>query len=289
MQTGTTRESMRTVRWVVTARPTSDGDDVNLYRSIGDISLRELDPFLLLDEFRNEEPVEALPGFPDHPHRGFETVTYLKEGRVRHADHRGNRGTVEAGGVQWMTAGRGIIHSEMLEQVAGRIHGFQLWLNLSAAQKMSEPRYQEFVPEQIPEVEVPGGAHVRVIAGRLGEVEGPVRGIATEPLYLDVALAAGGRVHLPVPVGHAAFVYVYEGSAEVGATADSPGQVRGERQLAILGDGDAVNLAAAGAPARLLLVAARPLEEPVVRYGPFVMNTQTEIWDAVQDYHTGKF
>ncbi|BAC90473.1 pirin family protein [Gloeobacter violaceus] len=289
MQTTATVGRPRTVSWVLTARPTSDGDDVNLYRTIGDSSLRELDPFLLLDEFRSEEATESLPGFPDHPHRGFETVTYLLAGRVRHADNKGHQGVLEAGGVQWMTAGRGIVHSEMLEQQDGRIRGFQLWLNLPAKDKMVPPRYQEFAPEAIPQITGPNGEHIRVIAGRVGAVEGPVRGIATDPLYLDIALPPHSRFVQPVPVGHTAFVYIFEGQAEIGAAAEAPGEPRGERQLAVLGDGDSVTLVTGETPARLLLVAARPLDEPVVRYGPFVMNTQLEIWEAVQDYHTGKF
>ncbi|MBW4700188.1 MAG: pirin family protein [Aphanocapsa lilacina HA4352-LM1] len=289
MQTIATVGRPRTVSWVLTARPTSDGDDVNLYRTIGDPSLRELDPFLLLDEFRSEEVAESLPGFPDHPHRGFETVTYLLAGRVRHADNKGHQGVLEAGGVQWMTAGRGIVHSEMLEQQDGRIRGFQLWLNLPAKDKMVPPRYQEFAPAAVPEVTGPNGGRIRVIAGRVGAVEGPVRGIATDPLYLDIALPAHSRFVQMIPVGHTAFAYIFEGQAEIGATGEASGELRSERQLAVLGDGDSVTLATGETPARLLLVAARPLDEPVVRYGPFVMNTQLEIWEAVQDYHTGKF
>ncbi|UFP94548.1 pirin family protein [Gloeobacter morelensis] len=289
MQTIATVGRPRTVSWVLTARPTSDGDDVNLYRTIGDPSLRDLDPFLLLDEFRSEEATESLPGFPDHPHRGFETVTYLLAGRVRHADNKGHQGALEAGGVQWMTAGRGIVHSEMLEQQDDRIRGFQLWLNLPAKDKMVPPRYQEFAPEAIPAVTGPNGECIRVIAGRVGAVEGPVRGIATDPLYLDIALLPHSRFVQIIPAGHTAFAYIFEGQAEIGATEEAPGEPRGERQLAVLGDGDSVTLVTGETPARLLLVAARPLDEPVVRYGPFVMNTQLEIWEAVQDYHTGKF
>lgn len=277
----------RPVVRVVTAERTSDGAGVRLRRSLGSRQLNHLDPFLLLDEFRSDDPAEYRAGFPDHPHRGFETVTYLLAGRIRHRDHRGHEGVLGPGSVQWMTAGRGIIHSEMPAQEGGLLWGFQLWVNLPARDKLCEPRYQEFPASAIPEVPLPDGGRVRVVAGATGGVEGPVREITTRPLYLDVALPPGGRFLQPVPVGHNACCYVFEGELEAG----EPGRTVRLRpgQLAVLGDGDRVVLAASAGPGRALVLAACPLGEPVVRYGPFVMNTPAEIRQAVRDLQAGTF
>ncbi|MGR4064207.1 MAG: pirin family protein [Vulcanimicrobiaceae bacterium] len=258
---------------------TSDGAGVRLTRVIGTPQLPDLDPFLLLDEFGSDDSVDYAGGFPDHPHRGFETVTYMLEGRMRHRDNHGNSGLLESGSVQWMTAGRGIVHSEMPEQENGAMRGFQLWVNLPARDKMSPPRYQDVPPERIPEVAAGEGARVRVIAGALNGAEGPVTGISVEPIYLDVALDAGASFRAAVPRGHQAFAYVYEGSLNDVA--------RGE--LAVLGDGDTFETAASREGSRFILVAGRPLGEPVARYGPFVMNTRSEVLQAVEDFQAGRF
>ncbi|MDX1431665.1 MAG: pirin family protein [Gammaproteobacteria bacterium] len=265
--------------------PTSDGAGVRLNRVIGGPVLPDLDPFLLLDEFRSDRADDYIAGFPDHPHRGFETVTYMLAGRMRHGDNQGNSGLLGPGSVQWMTAGRGIVHSEMPEQEDGLMWGFQLWVNLPARDKMTAPRYQDIAPQAIPEVQAGEGVVVRVIAGRLGEVEGPVQATATAPIYLDVKLGADAAAALALPVGHNAFVYVFEGTARVG-----PGTgtrvARGE--LGVLGDGAGAALAAEDGPARAIVVAGRPLGEPVVRYGPFVMNSEAEIRQAVSDFRAGR-
>ena len=275
------RRVERKVRGVAT----SDGAGVRLTRVIGSPALPDLDPFLLLDEFRSDRADDYIAGFPDHPHRGFETVTYMLAGRMRHGDNQGNSGLLGPGSVQWMTAGRGIVHSEMPEQEDGLMWGFQLWVNLPAREKMTAPRYQDIAPEAIPELQAAPGARVRVIAGRLGEVEGPVRAQATEPLYLDVALQPDAVLEAAVPGGHNAFVYVYEGAARIGA---GGGEVVSRGELGVLGRGTHAALAAAGETARLILVAGRPLGEPVVRYGPFVMNSEAEIRQAMSDYRAGR-
>ena len=282
---------VREVAQIVRGMPTSDGAGVRLTRVIGQPQLADLDPFLMLDEFGTDNPTDYIAGFPAHPHRGFETVTYMLDGRMRHKDNHGHEGVLVPGGVQWMTAGRGIVHSEMPEQQAGRMRGFQLWLNLPAAQKMAAPAYQEFDPDRIP-VAIPApGVQVKVIAGRVGNVQGPISQPATDPTYLDISLAAGATYAHLLPAGHAAFVYVFEGSVQVGG-ADAP--VVGIHQLAVLGPGSQVSLRGPGAPAevaggRVILVAGRPLKEPVARYGPFVMNTQAELIQAFQDFQSGRF
>ncbi len=277
----------RQVQTLLRGRPASDGAGVKLTRVIGTPELSELDPFLLLDEFRSDDADDYIAGFPDHPHRGFETVTYMLAGRMRHADNQGNSGLLRAGSAQWMTAGRGIVHSEMPEQEDGLMWGFQLWINLPASDKMTAPRYQDIEPEAIPVAELPGGARVKVIAGQLetaaGPVEGPVSGIVTEPLYLDVALPPGGRFRQPLASTHAAFVYVFEGTAEISAQPVARGEI------AALGPGEDVEIAAGDLPARLLLIAGKRLGEPIARHGPFVMNSQAEIMQAIQDYQAGRF
>jgi len=277
--------SERRVVKIVTGQPTSDGAGVRLRRVIGTQDLDHLDPFLLLDEFKSDRPDDYLAGFPDHPHRGFETVTYMLAGSMRHQDHVGNRGELIAGSVQWMTAGRGIIHSEMPQQKDGLMWGFQLWVNLPARDKMTAPRYQDVPPEKVPTVALADGASARVLVGEAGGVSGPVNGVATQPLYLDVTLAPRGRLSHGLPTGHSAFAYVYDGRARFGPLEDSTEVAAG--QLAVLGDGELVNVATGDGPARFLLLAARPLREPIARYGPFVMNTREEILQAVQDYQRG--
>lgn len=284
--TSGTREVMQLVR----GQATSDGDGVRLTRVLGGRALADLDPFLLLDEFGSDESADYIGGFPNHPHRGFETVTYMLEGRMRHRDNQGNEGLLVPGSVQWMTAGRGIIHSEMPEQQEGRMRGFQLWVNLPAKDKMTAPRYQDIAPERIPLVGAPGGVQVRVIAGTHmdaggGETRGPVVGVITEPLYFDVTLPQDTQFEHGLPAEHAAFIYVFEGQAKIGDRQSVA--VRGD--LAVLANGDRVRVAADVAPARFLLVAGHPLREPVVKYGPFVMNTRAQIVQAVDDYSSGRF
>jgi len=270
----------REVGRVVRGRAASDGAGVKLNRVIGGPDLPQLDPFLLLDEFRSDDAADYLAGFPEHPHRGFETVTYMLAGRMRHRDNQGNTGLLGPGSVQWMTAGRGIVHSEMPEQENGLMQGFQLWVNLPAKDKMTAPRYQDIEPGRIPEVESTG-ARVRVIAGSYRGVRGPVQAEATAPLYLDVFLEDGG-FEAAVPVEHNAFVYVYEGSLEVAGRAVTRGE------LAVLRGGDTVAARAGAAGARFILVAGRPLKEPVARYGPFVMNRPEEIQQAMRDFTEGR-
>lgn len=274
----------RRVERLIAGQPTSDGAGVRLTRLLTPDLQRRLDPFLMLDAFGTDRPEDYLAGFPDHPHRGFETVTLMVEGRMRHRDSAGHEGLLEPGGVQWMTAGRGVIHSELPEQRDGRMEGFQLWLNLPAAQKLREPWYRD-----IPAVEIPGwsadGVQVRVVAGHSGGVAGAVQRDGTEPLLLDVTLAPGARFAQPLPSAHHAFVVVYRGAVAIGDT-----QVPALR-MAPLADNPASDgvLAVAGAQgARLLLVAGRPLREPIAQYGPFVMNTNEEIFQAVEDFRAGR-
>ena len=276
--------SQRTITRRVRGIDTNDGAGVKLKRIIGQPNLDMLDPFLLLDEFRSDQAGDYIAGFPEHPHRGFETVTYMLAGHMRHGDNHGNQGDLGPGSVQWMTAGRGILHSEMPQQENGLMWGFQLWVNLPSADKLTAPRYQDIAPDRIPRVEPSPGVQARVIAGRLGEAIGPVQGIATEPLYLDITLAAGSRFELDLPEGHHAFAYVFEGeSAEVGGEPLSRGE------LAVLSEGDRLTLGAGASAARLLVVAGRPLNEAVARYGPFVMNTPAQIHEAIADFRAGRF
>jgi len=273
---------------VVPGMPTSDGAGVRLTRLIGIPQLPQLDPFLMLDEFGTDRAEDYLAGFPDHPHRGFETVTYMLDGRMRHRDNKGNEGVLVPGSVQWMTAGRGLVHSEMPEQEEGRMRGFQLWVNLPARLKMTEPRYQEFAPERIPVVRPADGVEVKVVAGRVGDVQGPIDQPATEPVYLDVSLSAGAAWEHVLPEGHNAFACVFEGRVSLGA--GGHGREMAAPTLAVLEGGPAVRLQATAAePARVLLVAGRPIGEPVARHGPFVMNTQQELVQAFQDYQAGRF
>jgi redox-sensitive bicupin YhaK (pirin superfamily) len=279
-----TKTSRRAVR-LAPGMPASDGAGVNLHRVIGTPRVSEIDPFLMLDEIRSDDAADYIGGFPDHPHRGFETVTYMLAGRMRHGDNKGHSGLLRAGSGQWMTAGRGIVHSEMPEQENGLMWGFQLWVNLPAKDKMTAPRYQEIAPEDIPEVALEGGGRVRVIAGSFAGTTGPIAGIATRPILLDVALPAGGRIAVPLPLGHNAFVYPFEGEATVG----EPAAAVPRGTIAVLDDGESVTLGAARDGTRLLLAAAAPLDEPVARYGPFVMNSTAELRQAVEDYQAGRF
>ena len=280
-------DAIRPVLRTYRGMPTSDGAGVRLSRVIGTPALPDLDPFLMLDEFRADDPKSYIAGFPDHPHRGFETVTYMLAGRMRHGDNQGNVGLLRPGSVQWMTAGRGIVHSEMPEQEDGLMWGFQLWVNLPARDKMTAPRYQDIPPEDVPEVGLPGGGRVRIVAGEVDGVAGAVSAIATDPVYLDVILPPGASFEHALPAGHNAFVYVYTGAAHVGP--EGAAQEVGERTLGALGAGARVRIAAGDTEARVLLVAGRPLREPVARYGPFVMNTEAEIHQAIRDYQAGRF
>lgn len=277
----THRSIIRRVRGMDTA----DGAGVKLKRVIGQPALDMLDPFLLLDEFRSDDAGDYIEGFPEHPHRGFETVTYMLAGRMQHGDNHGNRGDLGPGSVQWMTAGRGILHSEMPQQEAGLMWGFQLWVNLPASDKMTTPRYQDISPGDIPTVHPAGGVTVKVIAGELDGATGPVSGIVTAPVYLDIALEPGAMLDLPLPEGHSAFAYVFDGGA-----AHVAGQVLDRSELAVFSrTGDTVPLAAGQTATRILVVAGRPLSEPVARYGPFVMNTPEQIHEAIADFRAGKF
>ena len=275
--------SERTIVRIVAGQATSDGVGVRLFRVIGGAELPELDPFLLLDEFLSDDPNDYIAGFPDHPHRGFETVTYMLAGRMRHGDNQGNSGLLEAGSVQWMTAGRGIVHSEMPEQQDGLMWGFQLWVNLPARAKMTAPRYQDIPPSAIPEVTTPDGVRVRVIAGTFDGICGPISNIDAEPLYFDVTLAAGTSLNVPIPSGHNAFLYCIEGDIAVGDAS------LGKRRLGVLTLGERLNVESNSDGARFLVVAGRPFGEPVERYGPFVMNTREELMQAIEDLRSGRF
>ena len=264
----------------VNALPTSDGDGVKIARSIGSPFLSQLDPFLLLDELKGDEAADYIGGFPPHPHRGFETVTYMLEGQMRHKDSAGNEGVIRSGDVQWMTAGSGIIHSEMPEQDEGRMWGFQLWTNLPASQKMRSPRYQEIASASIPEVSGNFGV-VRVIAGEIDQIVGSVTDIATTPLLLDARLDSNGEKSIAIPEGHTAIVYVYRGSLTIS------GKTLQTQQLGHLSDGQQVFLQATEEGVGALVLAAAPLNEPIARMGAFVMNTDQEIKQAVEDYRSG--
>jgi hypothetical protein len=273
----------REVERLVGAEPTVDGAGVKLRRSLGSRSLAMLDPFLMLDEFATDRPEEYLAGFPDHPHRGFETVTYMLQGAMGHRDSLGNHGRLGPGSVQWMTAGRGIIHSEMPKQENGLMWGFQLWVNLPSAQKMVAPRYQDIAPARVAEVSA-DGCPVRVVAGEAAGARGPVDGVVTAPLMLDVKVPPGGRFRQALPREHNAFAYVFEGGVLLGGR-----RVAAERgHLAAFGPGEAVLAEGGGVGGRFLLLAGRPLREPVARRGPFVMNTEAELARAFADYRAGR-
>ena len=283
-----TDKTVRIVDRLISGIPTNDGAGVRLTRIIGQPALPDLDPFLLLDEFRSDVAGDYIAGFPDHPHRGFETVTYMLAGRMRHGDNQGSSGLLRPGSVQWMTAGRGIVHSEMPEQEDGLMWGFQLWINLPARDKMTEPRYQDVAPEAIQTIERADGSRIKIIAGQVDGIDGAVWSAATDPTYLDVGLPAGTRFSHRLPADHAAFIYVFDGTARAGDGAASSQINRGD--LAVLSTGDTVAITAeASSTTRLLLVAAKPLNEPIARHGPFVMNTEAEIQQAIEDFRAGRF
>jgi redox-sensitive bicupin YhaK (pirin superfamily) len=275
----------RAVEQVLAGQPTSDGAGVKLTRVLTQPLQRLLDPFLMLDAFGTENPEDYIAGFPDHPHRGFETVTYMIAGRMRHRDSAGHEGLLQNGGVQWMTAGRGVVHSELPEQEEGAMEGFQLWLNLAAKDKLRDPWYRDFQAADIPEVTTPGGVKVRVIAGESHGVAGAMRREVTEPMYLDLEIPAGATFEQPLAAGHNAFIYVFRGAVQVEGVA-----VPRQRMAILANDpsSDGVALRATE-PARALLIAGRPLREPIAQYGPFVMNTQAEIMQAFKDYQAGLF
>ncbi len=284
-----TREAVRApraVEQVIAGTPTSDGAGVKLTRVLTQPLQRRLDPFLMLDAFGTDNPDDYIGGFPDHPHRGFETVTYMIAGRMRHRDSAGHEGLLQNGGVQWMTAGRGVIHSELPEQEDGTMEGFQLWLNLPARDKMRAPWYRDIQSGEIPEVVTAEGARVRVVAGASHGVEGAMRREVTEPMYLDVTLPAGASFAQALPAGHNAFVYVFRGAVDIAGTPV------GTQRMAILANApgrDGLVLTAKDGGARVLVVAGKPLGEPIAQYGPFVMNSTEEIHQAVRDYQAGKF
>lgn len=272
--------TQRTLARRVPAVEITEGAGVTVHRTIGTPALKSLDPFLMLDHFGSESADDYIAGFPSHPHRGFVTFTYMLDGHMEHRDSMGNRGDLRAGGAQWMKAGSGVIHSEMPQQTEGRMRGFQLWINLPAAQRMSDPAYQEFGPEAVPEVALPGG-RVRLLAGRYQDRRGVIEDPNTDALYLDVELAAGAVFSEALPESHAAFVYVFEGEAALGT------ECLPTHELAVLSEGDRVGIAAGAAGARFILVAGRPLGEPFVQYGPFVMTTREEVEQAMRDYRAG--
>jgi quercetin 2,3-dioxygenase len=275
----------RSVERVIAGQPTSDGAGVKLTRVLTQPLQRRLDPFLMLDAFGTDNPQDYIGGFPDHPHRGFETVTYMIAGRMRHRDSAGHEGLLQNGGVQWMTAGSGVVHSELPEQEDGRMEGFQLWLNLPAQSKMRAPGYRDIQSAEIPEFTTADGVKVRVIAGRSHGIDGAMRRRVTEPLYLDVEIPAGASFAQALPPSHNAFVYIYRGNVEIAGT-----QVAVQRMAILANDPDADGaVVTAETATRALLIAGKPLGEPIAQYGPFVMNTNDEIFQAMKDYQSGKF
>jgi redox-sensitive bicupin YhaK (pirin superfamily) len=274
----------RTIERIVTGMATSDGAGVKLTRVLTQNLQQRLDPFLMLDNFHSDDPDDYIAGFPDHPHRGFETVTYMIAGRMRHRDNAGHQGLLQNGGVQWMTAGRGIIHSEMPEQENGVMEGFQLWLNLPARRKMIPAWYRDIPSAEIPEYVTEEGVKVRVIAGSSNGISGAMTREDTEPLYLDIDLPANSMFSTAIPAAHNAFVYVYRGALTIGGTD------LGENRMGILANtpqADGVTLNST-APAKAILVAGKPLREPIVQHGPFVMNTKDEIFQAIKDFQEGR-
>jgi hypothetical protein len=275
----------RKIANIIEPQAVVEGAGVRLKRSIGTRTLDYLDPFLLLDHFQSKNPADYEAGFPLHPHRGIETVTYLLAGAVRHRDSVGNAGEIGPGDLQWMSAGRGLLHEEMPQVRPEGVAGFQLWVNRPKQQKMSAPRYQNISANEIPRIER-DGATLRVIAGSVDRVTGPISGIAAEPTYLDVALAPGGSFTQPVPRGHSAFAYVFEGEARFGV--DDKVIVTAPK-LVVWDDGDSIEVRADKNPVRFLLVSGAPLNEPIARYGPFVMNTQEEIEQTLRELQQGTF
>jgi redox-sensitive bicupin YhaK (pirin superfamily) len=296
--------SIRPVKRLIKAKPTLEGAGVHLRRAFGFGNTADFDPFLLLDDFRNDVPEDYLAGFPWHPHRGIETITYVLAGRVEHGDSMGNHGEIAAGDIQWMTAGRGIIHQEMPKgDQIGRMHGFQLWANLPSALKMTEPRYQEVKAVDIPQRTEDDGTHARIICGSFWGTTGPVDGIAADPVYLDVSVPPGKKKSLPVETTSQAFAYVFAGSGKfcnastplavptesVGWADTEPSAVADDRSLVLFDRGDEVVVQAGEDGIRFLLVSGRPLREPVAWYGPIVMNTQEQLQQAFDELHQGTF
>jgi redox-sensitive bicupin YhaK (pirin superfamily) len=296
--------SIRPVKKLIKAKPTLEGAGVHLQRAFGFGNTSEFDPFLLLDDFRNDIPADYLKGFPWHPHRGIETITYVLAGEVDHADSLGNRGAIGAGDVQWMTAGSGIIHQEMPRgDVEGRMHGFQLWANLPAARKMDAPRYQEVKAPEIPAITDDDGTQVRLVCGNFWGKKGPIEGIATDPVYMDVSVPAGRRKTLPVELGNQAFAYVFAGSGKfcnasgplavptegVGWADTHPPAEAENRSLVLFDSGDELSIQAGEDGIRFLLVSGKPLQEPVAWYGPIVMNTQDQLREAFEELDKGTF
>ena len=274
---------VRPVLSVVKGVPASDGAGVRMTRLLGTQQAQMFDPFLMLDFFNSDDSADYMAGFPDHPHRGFETVTYMLEGRMRHGDNKGNSGVIETGGIQWMRAGSGLVHSEMPEQTEGRMSGFQLWVNLPSQLKMSPPAYQEFDPTRIPVETREGGVQVKAIAGRTSKgAQGPVQGGAVDALYFDVTLPAGAAFAEPLPADRNAMVVVFEGAVRIGG---APAEAT---SVAFLGEGGRVEVVAER-DSRALLIAGRPIGEPVAWAGPFVMNTREEVMQAFDDFRAGKF
>jgi redox-sensitive bicupin YhaK (pirin superfamily) len=292
MNTSPTVQQPRGVERLVTGQPTTDGAGVKLTRVLTQDLQQRLDPFLMLDNFANDDPKDYGAGFPNHPHRGFETVTYMIEGRMRHRDSAGHEGLLQSGGVQWMTAGRGLVHSEMPEQESGRMEGFQLWLNLPGRDKMCEPWYRDIQSAEIPQFTTAEGVVGRVIAGRSQGVEGAMQRETTEPLYLDLHFPQGqAALRQPLPASHNAFLYVYRGQVEVLDAAGHPRPVPLHSMALLDNDGDGVVLRSAAhsaLPARALLIAGKPLREPIAQYGPFVMNTREQLIAAVEDFQNGR-
>jgi redox-sensitive bicupin YhaK (pirin superfamily) len=279
----------REILEIVEPQSVMEGAGVRLKRSIATGRLDYLDPFLLFDHFGSDNPADYVAGFPMHPHRGIETVTYMLSGVVRHRDSMGNSGSIEGGDVQWMTSGRGIMHEEMPQPRQGKMGGFQLWVNLPAKLKMSEPRYQEIPSGRIPEIEREDGVKMRVIAGAVDGVGGPVTEIAAAPTYLDVSIPPNGSFYQPVERGHSAFAYVFEGEGTFGITDEGDGRTVSHPKLVVFDDGDYVKVRATKESVRFLLVSGKPLYEPIARYGPFVMNTREEIQQALRDLRNGTF
>ncbi len=281
--------TIRDIERVIAPEPVTEGAGVRLKRSIGTRTLNYLDPFLLLDHFASNDPRDYEAGFPLHPHRGIETVTYVLHGEVHHKDTLGNAGSIGAGDVQWMTAGRGIMHEEMPQVRPEGIAGFQLWVNLPATLKMTRPRYQDIRSDTIPEIKKADGARIRVITGRVDRISGPVTDIAADPTYLDVFVPARASFIHPIERGHTAFAYVFEGKARFGSRDRADDPPISSPTLVVLGDGDAVQVTTGETPVRFLLVSGKPLHEPIARYGPFVMNTQEEIRQTLLELSQGTF
>jgi quercetin 2,3-dioxygenase len=279
----------RKVQRIINPEKTSDGAGVKLKRSIASRALDYLDPFLLFDHFGSDDPDDYVAGFPVHPHRGMETVTYMLAGVVNHRDSLGHSGSIGAGDVQWMTAGSGIMHEEMPQLRGGALNGFQLWINLPARLKMTGPRYQEYARSEIPEITREDGVRIKVVAGMVDDFRGPVTEVAADPTYLDISIPPDGKFTHAIPRGHTAFAYVYAGEGIFGIADEEEGKTVSQPKLVVFGDGDTFGARATGREVRFLLISGKPLGEPVARYGPFVMNTEEEIEQALIDLQQGTF